>query len=765
MEPQWVFVSTDDDTLNSLGEEHRDHHLSAAKAGRIQHYFDGNWEEALSACNDIIEKYGGICGDYVIRANTLLKMNEWKRAAEDCEIAIEKNPSSSPAYCTRGLTYRSMGRLDEAEADYNEALLLNPEDIVIYSNRSAIYRQRSQWRKVIDDCSEIINRKEDACAYTMRGAAYGKLRELETAVNDCERAVQLAPKDSTNHANLALVYSMMSKWDKAIGECTLAINYGRLSASILTPRAIAYGKLRRFELALADLNLAISLEPTHLNAWSNRVVIFTKLGRWQEVISDCSKIIAIDPENLQAYNSRGVAFHMIGDNLLAERDLTFVVENENNNMISKGRALGARAAVFCAINKWKLAVEDCQRARVLDPHGSARYKHIQQAARVAAERAEKDAEEKAQSIMEELLREEASEKLRVNEQKQKKKRKTQKKKKRELSNSRHVPVAGKRVQLCVSAESDDINQSIGFDNDLGIVEYRGVNEKSPELESLKRYLQEGNSTAEREFTEHIARKANLSKIRSLEKIDQNCKSQHDNFVGDIISGTMKLSCVDNVIENTEDLIIGTNDINVTHSVSIYHPTIPHTNAANVIESPDISKHDDKNSLSIVDMLLYFLPTFPMFHVNENSSSSSKTNQVNTNNSVSSDRSKLDHRKCGITNYSADLRADDSSSGGSAHFEDSIMGGKKNIFSHTDTDNVDEMIPLSSKPSFHTSRYFDTNAPKKSDLISIGKLAFSLAHIIGRGSFGTVVYAGAHVEFGRAAIKAISKEGVPKNINI
>merc|ERR1711871_481572 len=195
-----------------------------------------------------------------------------------------------------------------------------------------------------------------------------------------------------------------------------------------------------------------------------------------------------------------------------------------------------------------------------------------------------------------------------------------------------------------------------------------------------------------------------------------------------------------------------------HSVSIYHPTIPHTNAANVIESPDISKHDDKISLSIVDMLLYFLPTFPMFHVNENSSSSSKTNQVNTNNSVSSDRSKLDHRKCGITNYSADLRADDSSSGGSAHFEDSIMGGKKNIFSHTDTDNVDEMIPLSSKPSFHTSRYFDTNAPKKSDLISIGKLAFSLAHIIGRGSFGTVVYAGAHVEFGRAAIKAISKEG-------
>jgi hypothetical protein len=49
-------------------------------------------------------------------------------------------------------------------------------------------------------------------------------------------------------------------------------------------------------------------------------------------------------------------------------------------------------------------------------------------------------------------------------------------------------------------------------------------------------------------------------------------------------------------------------------------------------------------------------------------------------------------------------------------------------------------------------------PKKDDVITVGKLAFSKAHVIGRGSFGTVVYAGAHVEFGRAAIKAISKEG-------
>ena len=94
---------------------------------------------------------------------------------------------------------------------------------------------------------------------------------------------------------------------------------------------------------------------------------------------------------------------MVGNNLLAERDLTFVVEKEVNNMVGKGRALGARAAVYCAVNKWGLAVEvswlrynlsmiyiccvqDCQRARVLDPQGSERYKIIQLQARTAAEK-------------------------------------------------------------------------------------------------------------------------------------------------------------------------------------------------------------------------------------------------------------------------------------------------------------------------------------------------------------------------------------------
>ena len=770
MEQLWVFGTSEVEKLHDAAADER---LVSIKAKRFRHYVDGNWAEALVTCNSIIENYGGTSEDYVIRANTFLKMNECKRAAEDCAIALEKNPSNSSAYCTRGLAYRSVGKLDDAEADYNNALLLNPNDVVIYSNRSAIYRQRSQWRKVIDDCSEIIRRKEDASAYTMRGAAYGKLRELETAASDCERAVYLAPKDSTNHANLALVYSMMAKWDKAISECNLAIDYGRLSASVLTPRAIAYGKLRRFELALADLNLAISLEPAHLNAWSNRVVIFTKLGKWHEVISDCTEIISIDAGNLQAYNSRGVAYHMVGDNLSAEKDLTLVVERENNNMISKGRALGARAAVFCAVKKWKLAVEDCQRARVLDPQGSERYKHIQHTARVAAERAEKDAEDRAESVMEELLKEEANEKLRLLEQKLKKKRKAQKKKnknKRELSNNDHNDYSSLEVYRTHSSDLEPItdDRDVEIDNDLGIVEYEGnINQNVDHFENSGIDIERGGSIYKIGSAEHLKDLNNVDNVEVREKSNQICDDHCDDGVKEIISEMAALNLPYYIMKNREDNTYCTDNVNEYKSID-YNQPITHSNVVNSKESSELSVQDDRSNLSIVDMLLFFLPTFPMFHGNKSSSSSAKSGQTPLDNSSlnSNHYSALDpSENPSVSSHlieSSVLSDSSCTFRGPIHVTNLAIEESSNAYTYSDNRKGDILIPpdvsFSTQSSLHASKKHDVTTPKKSDLISIGKLAFSLAHVIGRGSFGTVVYAGAHVEFGRAAIKAISKEG-------
>jgi len=78
--------------------------------------------------------------------------------------------------------------------------------------------------------------------------------------------------------------------------------------------------------------------------------------------------------------------------------------------------------------RWEEAIEDCQRARVLDSQGADRYKQIQQKARAAAESAAKVAFENAETMAVRLIKEEEAEKQRQEEIKNRKKKKKDKKK-------------------------------------------------------------------------------------------------------------------------------------------------------------------------------------------------------------------------------------------------------------------------------------------------------------------------------------------------
>ena len=163
MDFAWVFSAFDNpqslspagDSTHSLSSNrgHYDLHVFDLATKRAEYYSEGNWPKALELCSEIIGRGNIELGDYIVRANTLIKMNDFSVAIEDCNAALKLNPCSSAAFCTRALAYRFLGRFDEAEADYIKAQELNPDDTVIYSNRSAIYRSRFQWRKVIEDCT------------------------------------------------------------------------------------------------------------------------------------------------------------------------------------------------------------------------------------------------------------------------------------------------------------------------------------------------------------------------------------------------------------------------------------------------------------------------------------------------------------------------------------------------------------------------------------------------------------------------------------
>jgi hypothetical protein len=528
---------------------------------------------------------------------------------------------------------------------------------------------------------------------------------------------------------------------------------------------------------------------------------------------------------------------MVGNNLLAERDLTFVVEMETINMVNKGRALGARAAVYCAVSKWTLAIEDCQRARVLDPQGSERYKIIQQSARDAAEKAEREAKDNAEQMMQQLIQEEAIEKQRSVDAREKKKKKKQKQKKKGSSASatRTSSFDLLRNMASISSDSAELNDCGTFDNDdneiLGLIDCSDGESDNDAVLELERPVHSTSSSALIDLDEQVVcvertlfdieisdevRAANTPIEKSTPQkmspiaVEQVPKSKLASFT----PSTPKK------IKSDEQL----SQIYESRMKSETKVTVTETPKAGSSSSTKQDGSTEKSSISLVDMLMFFLPTFPMFNVSEqqqNPASPRKVRDSTSQQFLSIEEAEMMGTNI-IPNFKSEGQLEDteedygnyleimsdselSSIQGSDEVESrvsaspvslkretsadsdgfrSALSGRARI-PHSSNNNLAKIASLNSLSkaatrsrsnsftqltavgSVGTSTSSDTAKvtppPTLDDVVSAGKLAFSKAHVIGRGSFGTMVYAGAHAEFGRAAIKAISKEGEVQNI--
>lgn len=509
---------------------------------------------------------------------------------------------------------------------------------------------------------------------------------------------------------------------------------------------------------------------------------------------------------------------MVGNNLLAERDLTFVVEKETVNMVNKGRALGARAAVYCAVSKWNLAVEDCQRARVLDPQGSDRYKVIQQSARGAADKAEKEAKENAEMMMQKLIEEEAIEKQRSVDAREKKKKKKQKQKKKNTGVSRTGSFD--LLRNMASTDSSEFLANGGtFDSEdnemLGLIDCsddESEDEDTLELENPSRSPHVGNDEevcgVERTlFGIHVS-----DEVRQANTPDKNFTPQK---ISSVAIEQIPKSKLQSFTPSTPK-----KDKSDEELAKIYESTIKSSSKALSNETPNTTGSSaasldgqDKSSLSLVDMLMFFLPTFPMFNYSEQQRQSSPRSPTNKTRSLPSsvllsieptadgegetivpifqmvegaDQSE-EEQDSEYGNYLEIMSDTEVSSLKSSDDSDLISGHLSPTFSNppelkretsaesdgfktamTSARSLGKIMSLNSLSkaamrSRSDSFTLPVPPPTKDDVVSVGKLAFSKAHVIGRGSFGTMVYAGAHAEFGRAAIKAISKEGTNHHI--
>jgi tetratricopeptide (TPR) repeat protein len=154
---------------------------------------------------------------------------------------------------------------------------VTPEKAIAMAGKLFGEGQFSQAQKV---CAQVIAaRPGNADAHNINGVALNALGQRDEAIASLRRAIKLAPKAPSIHANLGEVLRQAGKTKDAA----------------------------------KSLEMAVQLDPGNAQALNNLGIIRYEEGKFDEAVDFYRRALAIKPEMSEAHNNLGNALRMAGD--------------------------------------------------------------------------------------------------------------------------------------------------------------------------------------------------------------------------------------------------------------------------------------------------------------------------------------------------------------------------------------------------------------------------------------------------------------------
>ncbi len=135
----------------------------------------------------------------LLRAESLLHMQQYAEATEDIEALLAQNPEEEAALLLRGKLHEATGHTGEAEADYRYVTGLNPFNEQAFLYLGELYINCEKYTEAIELFDEAIELNPDSVqAYRERGRAKLLAGDKEGSVADMKKTLELNPEASKN---------------------------------------------------------------------------------------------------------------------------------------------------------------------------------------------------------------------------------------------------------------------------------------------------------------------------------------------------------------------------------------------------------------------------------------------------------------------------------------------------------------------------------------------------------------------------------------
>ena len=231
-----------------------------------------------------------------------------------------------------------------------------------YLEASATYKDDPNWAFELAD--GIVSRLPSSdvnvqWSLILQGKYYLDRRQAKKAEAYLQKAINLNPKNSAAHFNMAIALASQGNAAKAIAEYHNAIEIQPSDALAHNNLGELLRELHEVDAAIAEFRTAIAWDPLNALAQNNLASALKEKGQIQDAMARYHRAIKLDPKYSKAHYNLGVLLREQGKNEEAMAEFRRAIENSPNDALSHiglARSLLDAKKNTEAINEYDLAL-------------------------------------------------------------------------------------------------------------------------------------------------------------------------------------------------------------------------------------------------------------------------------------------------------------------------------------------------------------------------------------------------------------------------
>ncbi len=218
----------------------------------------GKPQEALAACDKMLELSPEDARGWALRASLLHTLGHHQMALNACEKALGLDPEASDAYITCAEIFETHGRYEDAVGAYHQAIARDPEDPVAHFGCGVVLSSLGRFDEALGFLEAATSLDpENARAFVHQSAALIELKRLDEALVSADAAIARAPSDPLGWVVRGSALANLCQHDDALGAFRKSRRLGEDSSFVHFKEAESLLALQRWREGGVTLDSAL----------------------------------------------------------------------------------------------------------------------------------------------------------------------------------------------------------------------------------------------------------------------------------------------------------------------------------------------------------------------------------------------------------------------------------------------------------------------------------------------------------------------------